>query len=161
MEMTEQNKKEIEKNYNGLLILLKEIVSIRLASKTVQDKTNTFLIKAVEHVKKYGDTSIFRKLFFLKVGKTYAYNTLNLKNYFEENGVCFVYNVKKDSLKIFGNYENIKETYLDYLERKKQERREELATETKEQKIERLFKSKIESLSESEKVLLKEYLKTI
>lgn len=159
--MTNENKKEIEKNIVGLETLLKDILAVKLASKTIQGKTNTFILKAIEHVKKYGDTSIFKRLFFLKVGKSYAYNTLNLKAYFEENGVCFLYNVKKDSLKIFGDYENITETYLEYLERKKKERRLELETETQEKKIERLFKSKIESLSESEKVLLKEYLKTL
>lgn len=159
--MSNENKKEIEKNITGLETLLKDILSIKLASKTIAEKTNIFLLKAFEHVKRYGDTSIFKRLFFLKVGKTYAYNTLNLKQYFEENSVCFAYNVKKDSLKVFGNYESIKETYLEYLERKKQERRLEIETETKEKKIERLFKSKIESLSESEKTLLKEYIKTL
>lgn len=145
-------------NEKALLALASELASIKQASKQIQEKTSIFILKAIEHCRKYGDSSLFKKVFFLKVGKVYLYNSLNLKQYFLENDVFFLYNVKKDSLKIFGNWQEINESYLEYLERKKKERQALLLNESKEGKIERLFKSKIESLDKTEMALLKAYI---
>lgn len=150
--------KEQETNEKALLALANELANIKQASKQIQEKTSIFILKALEHCKKYGDTSIFKKVFFLKIGKVYLYNSLNLKNYFLENEVFFLYNVKKDSLKIFGNWKEIKESYKEYLERKRKEKQKERLSEKPEEKIERLFKSKIESLDKSELALLKVYI---
>lgn len=155
---TQKNTKEQLLNEKALLALASELAGIKQASKQIQEKTSIFILKAVEHCKKYGDTSLFKKVFFLKTGKVYLYNSLNLKNYFLENDVFFLYNVKKDSLKIFGNWKELQESYIEYLERKKKERQALLLNETKENKIERLFKNKIESLDKTELELLKAYL---
>ena len=153
--------KEQELNEKALLALAHELAGIKQASKQVQVKTNTFLIKAIEHCKKYGDTSLFKKVFFLKIGKVYLYNALGLKTYFSEQEVYFDYKASKDSLKIFGNWKDIKETYLEYLERKKKEKQAERLSEKPDEKIARLFKNKIDALSDAEKTLLKNYIKTI
>lgn len=149
---------EQELNEKALIALASELARIKQASKQVKEKTNSFLIKSVEHCKKYGDTSLFKKVFFLKIGKVYLYNALSLKAYFSEQSVYFEYNAKKDSLRIFGEWKELKESYLEYLERKKKERQADLLNESKESKIERLFKSKIESLDKTELELLKAYL---
>lgn len=153
-----KNIKEQELNEKALIALASELAGIKQATKQIQEKTSIFILKAIEHCKKYGDTSLFKKVFFLKIGKVYLYNSLNLKNYFLENDVFFLYNVKKDSLRIFGDWKDIKESYLEYLERKKKEKQASLLNESKEGKIERLFKSRIESLDKTELALLKAYI---
>lgn len=157
MNDTKQNKEQFTSE-KALIALANELAGIKQASKQVASKTSIFLIKAIEHCKKYGDTSLFKKVFFIKIGKVYLYNSLNLKNYFSEQSVYFEYKASKDSLKIFGDWKDIQESYLEYLERKKKERQALLLNESKEGKIERLFKSKIESLDKTELELLKAYL---
>ena len=41
------------------------------------------------------------------------------KNYFEDNGVCFVYNAKKDELKIFGEFTENFPSYSEWKANKK------------------------------------------
>ena len=158
------------KNTNGLnekqaeqaiIALAKELAGIKQANRLIIEKTNAFLIKAIEHCKKHGDTSLFKKVFFIKAGNGILYHAIGLKSYFEDNGVCFVYNVKKDSLRIFGEWKDIKETFKEYRERIKAERQAERLAEKPDEKITRLFKNKIDALTDAEKTLLKNYIKTI
>lgn len=144
-----------------IVTLANELKNILQASKkqAIIDKTSLFIVKAFEHCKKHGDTSLFKKVFFIKVDNTTLYNKLGIAKYLEDNNVMFLYNVKKDSLKVFGEWKDIKETFKEYKERVKKEMEKEKASLSKEQALENLFNSKIKNMSKEELELFKVFLK--
>lgn len=145
-----------EKSIQALYILQKDLLTILQNTKEVKiDKTNLFIEKAYNHFLDYGDTSIFKKLFFIKSGKTTLYNRLGLRAFFEENSIAFSYNVKKDSLKI-AYYDTeakgkpLKVSYRDFMSNKPKL--------TKEEKEKRLFE-KVNNLTDDEKARLLAYIR--
>lgn len=154
--MTENTQEK--KDFTGVLALLHEIREILVKKKQINEKTSTLLLKVHQHYIKYHDSDVFRKVFFEKVGGISAYAALGLKSYYEENGVCFLYNANKDSLKVFGDISEIKETFLEYKERVAKERQKALENESRQEKIEKtltgLFKKyKIDDLKVLNKAL--------
>lgn len=156
--MTEN--KEEKKDFAGIQALLKELNNILTKKKQINEKTNTLLLKVHQHYSKYHDSNVFRQVFFEKVNGIYAFIALGLKRYYEDNGVCFIYNANKDSLKVFGDISEIKETFLEYKARILKERQEALENESKQDKIEKtidgLFKKyTIDDLKALNKILSK------
>lgn len=154
--MKENN--EEKKDFVGIQALLNELQEILTKKKQINEKTNTLLLKVHQHYLKYHDSNVFRQVLFNKVNGISAYVALGLKRYYEENGVCFLYNAGKDSLKVFGDISEIKETFLEYKSRILKERQKALENESKQEKmnktIDGLFKKySIDDLKVLNKIL--------
>lgn len=155
--MTEKNNEQKLKLEQGLEALKTDLLVILKNNKQVIiEKTNTFILKAYEHFLKYGDSDIFKRLFFVRVGNTTLFNKLSLRAFFEYNDIIFVYNVKKDSLKLaYTDPEKkgkpLNTSYTEYRAMPKE-------SLTPEQKEQRLFE-KVASLTDEQKARLKAYLK--
>lgn len=95
------------------------------------------------------------------------------KNYFEDNGVCFVYNAKKDELKIFGEFTDNFPTFIEWKANKKVDDANEKAAlkasyKTNKEAAVKAYKEallkRIQSLSENKEALkqaLNEVLKEL
>ena len=129
---------------------------------------NEMLMIAVKLWKEYRNKSGFLAL-FIREYRLYPI----CKNYFEDNGVCFVYNAKKDSLKIFGEFTDDFPTYSEWKANKKVDEANEKAAlkasfKTNKEAAVKAYKEalskRIKSLSENKEALkqaLNEVLKEI
>lgn len=146
----------------SIIAIANDLKNILQASKkqSVIDKTSLFLDKALQHCLKCGDTSLFKKVFFIKVDNSNLYNRLGLCKYFEEHDVCFMYNVKKDSLKIFGNWKDLSESFKDWKERIKNEQASIKASLSKEDSLKLKFENKVKTLKPEEITLFKLFLES-
>ena len=129
---------------------------------------NEMLTLAVKLWKDYRNKSGFLALFI----REYRLYTI-CKNYFEDSGVCFVYNAKKDELKIFGEFTENFPTYIEWKANKKVDDANEKAAlkasyKTNKEAAVKAYKEaltkRIQSLSENKEALkqaLNEVLKEI
>lgn len=89
-----------------------------LQARDSASKKDVFLTEmltiAVKLWKEYKNKSGFLAL-FIREYRLYPI----CKNYFEDCGVCFVYNAKKDELKIFGEFTDNFPTFIEWKENKK------------------------------------------
>lgn len=137
----------------------KELITIIQKGKVKNNLVSDMLQLCHRYIVAYGDKSFLINLFFRKVGKTTLYNALQLKQYYLEQEIVFEYNVKKDKLYVIGDIADIKESFTDYKKRLQNERKKELACLTDKEKIEKTFKSKIESLTDKQKSYLLDLIK--
>lgn len=129
---------------------------------------NEMLTLAVKLWKDYRNKSGFLAL-FIREYRLYPI----CKNYFEDNGVCFVYNAKKDELKIFGDFTDNFPVYTEWKANKKVDDANEKAAlkasyKTNKEAAVKAYKEalskRIQSLSENKEALkqaLNEILKEI
>lgn len=154
-----------KKDFESLLALASTLKTILENSKKANrvDLTNTFIIKAWSHYEKYGDSSIFKKLFFIRIDNSTLYNRLNLKAYFKSQGFDFDYNVKTDSLVIMKamskNDCKLLQTFKEYNESLENEKKKARLNESNQEKLARLYKARFDKLTKSDKAILITFLK--
>lgn len=156
MTQKEQEKNQLE---NTLKELQKDLLKGLEFNRLKSEKISDFLKIAMGYFVKYKDKNFLKNLFFLKVGNTTLFNKLGLRQYYLEQEVVIEYNAKKEKLWIAGNFEEIKESFLEYKERMRQEQKEQNERLTKKEKLEKTYRGRFSVLDKESKKILMDLLK--
>lgn len=144
--------KEIEITKKAIEAIISDIANAKNTLKAV-NKACEDIITLLKNKLTSANWESLARVLLRKVGNTTFY-ALYLKNYFEENGVAFIYNVKKDKIFYAGNVKDIKISYTDWKEQKKLERKKANDSLTSLEKLKKDF-SKIEKLNKEQLEQLK------
>lgn len=160
-EILEKTLKETEKTTaeyeKALQALVSQIITakttLKTISKTIDDITSLFK----EGLRKGGNWKALAKILLVKVDNTTFYQKY-LKAYYEDNGVCFQYNVKKDRLYYFGDILSITQTFEEW---KEENKKPALSTNEKVERQKKTLSTLFKSLSDEQKESLKKWIASL
>lgn len=153
-----KNNNNYDTDLNGLVAIANDLANFINTRKNFLDKSSDFIAKAIKVFLNYNDIDLLKKAFFIRVGNTTLYNKLQVVDYFDAFDICFKYNVKLDTLKVYGkeNLKTIDKSLKQWKQQQQQQKKIDNASLTTLDRMEKL-KSR---LSDDEKQALLSLLKS-